>query len=666
MRRRLTGLAAALALCFAAGAQDAPSGPAPAPEPAPEPAGQPAEPPLDRAQLEAFVDGVVESYRLEKGIAGVTVSIVDRDGALLQKGYGLAKLDPEAPVDPKATLFRIGSISKTFAYVLAMKLAEAGKLDLEADANRYLPDALKIADDGFGTVRVLDLMQHTAGFEDSALGHLFVDDPAEALPTEAYLAKWRPKRVRKAGGPAVYSNYGVGLLGVIVARGYGAPFEDVAERELSRPLGMEAFTFREPGLPDGDPRKETRLKLEAWSDGFERKAGWFEKRKFEVIAQISAAGGASASAEAMTRWMRMLLNGGTLDGATILSPAAFAELSEVTYRNAPASSGLAHGFFRTKYGRYESLEHGGATLFFHSNMVVWPEAGLGVFVSTNSDTGLDLARALPRAVIERLRPDAKPEPAPRLDPTATYEPLDVAGDYLSQRRGYRSFEALPLRLAGAMTVTQMQDGTVAASSGGETRRYVPEGDGTLRAIDGPERVTLIKDASGAIVGLAGSGGGGVSDRLGLLDTPTAFFAVMGLTLAGASLGLLGAWIRYWYGTGRGQSAIERLAGATALLAGLAWLVAWGLFAAGALPLAASSEVAVYEYPGAILPMAQTAMHVAAGLSVASLPLLILIWRGPQWSWWRRLTHAAFVLVMGAQALILWRWGGLLTPMTIAG
>src|SRR5690606_36509414 len=97
------------------------------------------------------------------------------------------------------TLFRIASISKTFTYLLGLQLVDDGRLDLDTPVNDYLPDALKLPDEGWPTVLVRHLFTHTAGFEDSAMGHLFVDRAERVLTTTEYLQRHRPKRVRAPG-----------------------------------------------------------------------------------------------------------------------------------------------------------------------------------------------------------------------------------------------------------------------------------------------------------------------------------------------------------------------------------------------------------------------------------------------------------------------------------
>ena len=85
--------------------------------------------PIPSADLEPFVDGVVRTAMTRDHIAGVTVSIVQDGQVVLKKGYGFA--GPGRPVDPDRTLFRIGSISKTFTWIAAMKEVEAGRMRLD-------------------------------------------------------------------------------------------------------------------------------------------------------------------------------------------------------------------------------------------------------------------------------------------------------------------------------------------------------------------------------------------------------------------------------------------------------------------------------------------------------------------------------------------------------
>src|SRR5215475_13481948 len=137
--------------------------------------------PTTPAEMESFMDGFMAVQLPTAGVAGVTVSVV-KDGQLFfAKGYGYADPDKRIPVDPDKTLFRPGSISKTFTWTAVMQLVEQGKLDLDVDVNTYLRD-FKLPATFAAPVTLRNLMTHTAGFEDGGAGYLFKDTPNELVP----------------------------------------------------------------------------------------------------------------------------------------------------------------------------------------------------------------------------------------------------------------------------------------------------------------------------------------------------------------------------------------------------------------------------------------------------------------------------------------------------
>src|SRR5437016_938684 len=97
-------------------------------------AGQ-AAPRLTAPDLEAWLDGIVPSS-LERGdLAGAVIAVVVNGQVLLQKGYGFADIARRLPMDPARTVVPVASISKSFTWLAAMQLVEAGKLDLDQDVN---------------------------------------------------------------------------------------------------------------------------------------------------------------------------------------------------------------------------------------------------------------------------------------------------------------------------------------------------------------------------------------------------------------------------------------------------------------------------------------------------------------------------------------------------
>ena len=636
-----------LSLLAGTGKAQLPTPVAPAPAPAaPVSEAPPARP--DAADLAAFVDGAVAAYRRRVGLAGVSVAVVDAQGPLLLRGYGFAGLDPERPVD-EHSLFRIGSVSKTFTYLEALKLAEAGKLKLDAPANDYLPPELRLPEDGYAPALVRNLMTHTAGFEDSALGHLFAATPQASPSLKDYLQHHRPARVRAPGTHAVYSNYGVALLGAVLAQVEGVGFEALLERDLFHPLGMNDSGFREP-LDAADPRSAPAALQALRSAGFARKDGGYEAKGFEYIAQIGPAGAVSSSATDMAKYLRMLLNRGRLDGREILPPGVFGRLeNDPLVRNAPDATGFAHGFFRKRYGEVTSLEHGGATLYFHSNLVVLPDLGFGVFVSTNTDIGRQFAAELPGLLIERYfararTPAAIPAPADFATTAQAY-----AGSYLGERRNYTTFEKM---LISSNAVISVGKDHLVLSANGDASRWLPEKPDVFRAQRGPGRLVFLRDDSGKISGFVSPGGHDVYDRAGFLDQSQNLLLLLGLSVLSALGVLFGLWQR------RRQPRRPGAAVASARWLGIAasaWLLFAGIFAIAFAQLAGDEALALFHYPTPLLRAALWLAVLALLLSLLCLPLLWPAWRSRDWNVWRKLRHTAAVAVFLATGWGLWVW-----------
>lgn len=601
---------------------------------------------IDAGDLAAYVDGLVNAGMQSDHIAGVTVAVVDRHGPLLLRGYGIAGQDPWRDVDPNSTLFRIGSISKTFTYLLALQLVDDGTLDPGAPANSYLPPDLQLPVDGYAPVLVRHLFTHSAGYEDSAMGHLFEVDPAKVSSLEDYVRQHRPKRVREPGTHAVYSNYSLALLGVIATRLSGKTFDDLVESRILQPTGMQHTTFREP-LGEDDPRNSGPTFEGLWSDGFKRSAGGYKAQKFEHIAQIAPVGGASSSAEDMGRYMRMLLGDGSIDGRQVLAPSVLARVySEPQFRNAPEVTGFSWGFFASKLGNIELYGHGGATLWFHSSMQLIPELGLGIFISTNTDTGRRFAGEFPGLILEHYFQQARaaePPPIPE-----SFDASRFVGSYNSERSNYSSTEKL--FLSSTIEVAATPEGALVITSDGNASRYVPDGALSFRETEGPGHITFFADASDHVVGLASSRGHVVYERVrpwDVLENLMNALVVIGII---AVLVLTGAWLRRDRRTNDRPPA--RSSARWLYFTAFVWIVIIGT---GFSLLAADDSDLFYNYPGTTVVLITWMAVPVIMASLMSLFLLGAAWRARGWGFWRKLRHTIAVLAFVFGSFLLWNW-----------
>src|SRR6202789_1683570 len=119
---------------------------------------------LDGPDLNAWLDGFMKQALATGDIAGAVVVVVKDGQILIQRGFGVSDVAAGVPVDPAATLFRVGSVSKLFTWTAVMQQVESGKLNLDADINGYLDFTIPPREGRPITLR--NLMTHTAGFEE--------------------------------------------------------------------------------------------------------------------------------------------------------------------------------------------------------------------------------------------------------------------------------------------------------------------------------------------------------------------------------------------------------------------------------------------------------------------------------------------------------------------
>jgi len=323
---------------------------------------------LTAEDLNAWLDGYMP-YALHTGdIAGAVVAVVKDGQIVTERGFGYSDIEKRAPVDPKLTLFRPGSVSKLFTWTAVMQQVEQGKIDLDADVNQYLDFKIPARDGKAVTMR--ELMQHVAGFEEQAKG-IMSDDP-KSPGFEALLKQWVPERVFAAGSTPAYSNYGASLAGYIVQRVSGESFDDYLDKHIFAPLDMKYSTFRQPLPANLEP-----LMSQCYSLASE------PAKKFEIIGPAPA-GSLSSPGEDMAHFMIAHLQNGEYHGNRILK----AETAEMMHNSPltilPPLNRMELGFFETNINGREVIAHLGDTQCFHTSLHLFLKEGVGFYVSFNT------------------------------------------------------------------------------------------------------------------------------------------------------------------------------------------------------------------------------------------------------------------------------------------
>jgi CubicO group peptidase (beta-lactamase class C family) len=445
---------------------------------------------LDAADLRTFFDGLVPYMLKRNDIAGGVVSVV-KDGKLIfAQGYGYADVGKRTPVDADKTLFRIGSVSKLFTWTAVMQLVAAGKIDLDADINKYLD--FKIPEKFGKPITMRDLMTMTPGFAESIRDLIFAS-PRKPYPLRQYLIERMPPRIFPPGKVVAYSNYGATLGGYIVQRVSGEPFDQYVEDHILKPLAMAHSTFVQP-LPSALAGDLATGYITATDKTIV---------PFEVIEPYPA-GSFTSSATDMANFMIMQLQGGQFDGNTVL-PAATAQLMHSPHYNAaPDMNGYDFGFYRENRNGLRIIGHGGDTLAFHSDLHLLLDKDIGIFMSFNSagkapnGTAEAVRTDLFRAFLDRYFPYTAPTP-----PTAASAKADaarVAGWYWASRRedsalrlifslGQAQVVAQP---SGEITVSMLKD------SSGAVKHWREIGPLLYQEVNGQSKLRFVANADGSI------------------------------------------------------------------------------------------------------------------------------------------------------------------------
>lgn len=616
---------------------------------------------IDPAELEAFLDGWIADAMAREHIAGTAVSVVQNGQVILKKGYGFADLARRRPVDPDTTMFRIGSISKTFTWILLMKEVEAGRIRLDRPVNLYLPEKVRLPGKG-RDVMVANLLDHSGGFEDRALGQLFEKDPRRVRPLDLYLRQERPGRVRAPGLLPSYSNFGAALAGEAVSFVSGKTFERRVEDDITVPLGMGHTTFREPrpdrlGLPAPMP---AALRGDV-AGGYAWRNGAFTRNAYEYIGQVAPAGAGSSTAGDMSRYMLMLLGDGTWNGVTVFGPRAAKAFRTPLRRTHPGINGWAHGFMTFDLpGGVKGYGHLGHTIAFKSNMTLAPDLGLGVFVTTNSETGDRLADILPEALVRHFY--APPQVFPRPGSAELVAAADrFAGHYLTTRRAYGGLEEFVGLLSGGAQVSVTPGGRLITAGPGGVRAWVPAGpvaNGDFVSTLGDARLAF-RLGDGPAISFQTADNTQTMQRAAFWQQPTFMISLTLLTAIAAVATLFGSALRNRRELR--QNTIQARAGLIQNIQAGLWLAAivlFGVWSAGA----GDAQAVMYGWPGPLLITASTTALVASVLSLFTIAALPAVWQGGRrvdsWTVLRKLFFTSTVLVYSGFSVMLAMAGAL--------
>jgi CubicO group peptidase (beta-lactamase class C family) len=333
---------------------------------------------------------------------GLSVAIVHRDGPEWVAGLGIADV-ASGRAATADTLFRIGSTSKAFASLSILMLADQGKLSLEDTVRKLAPDVwFENPWEATDPIRVVNLLEHTTGWDDMHLREYAKDAPGMSLREgldydhHSRISRWRP------GTRMAYCNSGPPVAAYIVEKLSGQRFEDYVQQNLFSPIGMKTATYFEsaPGTATTLYHNDGKTPYRYWN------------------ILLRPAGSINASANDMAAYLQFYLNRGAVNGKPIV-PASDIDRMEIPKSTWAAKEGMKAGYGLSNYWSIKDgfVYHGhdGGVEGGITEMAYMADNNVGYFFSINSGNGdaFDkVAKAIRAYVTNKLQKPARPPVAP--------------------------------------------------------------------------------------------------------------------------------------------------------------------------------------------------------------------------------------------------------------
>lgn len=318
------------------------------------------------------LDEFVAAKAAELEVPGAAVGVL-HEGAEEHAFSGVTSIENPVSVDAD-TLFQFGSTTKTFTATAILCLVEQGLMELDAPVRRYVPE-LQLKDESVAeAVTVLQLLNHTAGWD----GDLLVDTGEGDDALEKYVARMATiDQVSPLGASVSYNNASLSLAGRVVEKVTGKTFEQAIRDLLLNPLDMtHSFFFL------------NEIITRRFAVGHNQKPdGTIEiARNWAVPRSAAPAGGISANAADQIGWAKFHLGDGRgPDGKRLLSAELLARMQQPTADMSGSALGdaVGIGWLLRDYDGVRLVSHGGTTNGQHSEFVMAPERGFALISMTN-------------------------------------------------------------------------------------------------------------------------------------------------------------------------------------------------------------------------------------------------------------------------------------------
>jgi CubicO group peptidase (beta-lactamase class C family) len=414
---------------------------------------------------------------------GVSIALINEGRIEWARGYGVLEAGGKEPVTPE-TLFQAASNSKSLTAMLALRLVEQGKLDLDGDVNKLLV-SWKVPENEFTKekkVTVRRLLSHTAGVTVPGFLGYSVDDP---LPSLRQIldgekpANSAPIRVDMTPGNGFrYAGGGYVILQQLMMDVTGMSFPALMQKMLLQPLGMTHSTFQQPLSPD----LASGAAAGHLPNGVEIKGKWF------VLPELAPAGLWTTPTD-LARFVIEVQKSRAGKSNQVLSTTSINQMLK------PQIDDVALGFFVDGEGNSARFSFAGANVGYKSRMLGYMNSGQGVVVMTNSENGGELIAEILRSVAAEY---GWPDFHPRERLIVKVDPR-IYDSYVGEYEIAPGFILFVTR-EGDKLLSQSLPVPLPPSAAGQPKSEMfPESEDTFFVKDADAQFTFIKDDKGKVI-----------------------------------------------------------------------------------------------------------------------------------------------------------------------
>ena len=568
----------------------------------------------------------------ETGVPGAGIALVRQSGVEWAGGIGLADRDRGTPVTSD-THFRAGSISKTFIAMALVQLYETTDLDLDTPVAEVAP-GVDIINPWQTTdpVRVIHLLQHTAGFDDMHFNEIYnLSDPPDLPLLDVLRINPRSREVRWRPGTRVsYSNPGFAVAGAAIEFLTGEKYEDVIVEKIFAPIGMTSSSFVLT------PADEALL-----AKGYRDRTG--PAVPYSQI-YLRPSGNFHTSPAEMGKFVQLLLNWGETAEDLVVDPEFLSNMEHPRTSlasDAGLRSGYGSGIASVGGSPFPFLGHGGGIDGFASQYGYSTARDVGYAVFLNSTHSPEAMRRIQSLAISYLKLDVEPPPKPQvLVPTATLRKFE--GYYHDANPRNQAFAFVEWILSGR-TIAVEGEALYADPVFGPHERLYPVSDTLFRSENDVEATRVFAtDEAGTMVL---TGGFTYAERVPRWQVEIVRWAVVvSLVLAASPLAMLIPWLVH---------------ARRAWPSGFWWLKTALLLCAAAVMLPFVGVMNVHDIQLGSLNIWTAAMFLGSVMlpvsALLALFFTVYAWREDAGPWLRRyaltVSTATFVL-----SVYLWSWG----------